>query len=59
VTAGGRDIGAAIGSSFCHCWLSRDGYIRWPNERQMQAFPFKNPSDTEHLIAGLRLAGLK
>jgi len=28
-------------------------------QRMMQAFPFKNPSDTEHFIAGLRLAGLK
>jgi TolB-like protein/DNA-binding winged helix-turn-helix (wHTH) protein len=28
-------------------------------QRMMQAFPFKNPSDMEHFIAGLRLAGLK
>lgn len=28
-------------------------------QRMMQSFPFRNPSDTEHFIAGLRLAGLK
>jgi len=28
-------------------------------QRMMQSFPFKNPSDMEHFIAGLRLAGLK
>jgi hypothetical protein len=27
--------------------------------RMMQAFPFKNPVDMEHFVAGLRLAGLK
>jgi len=27
-------------------------------ERVSQAFPFKNPADTEHFLAGLRLAGL-
>jgi len=25
----------------------------------MQAYPFKNPADMEHFVAGLRLAGLK
>ncbi len=28
-------------------------------ERMTQSFPFKNPDDMEHFIAGLRLAGLK
>jgi hypothetical protein len=28
-------------------------------QRMMQAFPFKNPGDIEHFVAGLRLAGLK
>ena len=28
-------------------------------ERVSQAFPFKNPADTEHFLAGLRLAGLQ
>jgi len=28
-------------------------------QRMMQAFPFKNPADMEHFVAGLRLAGLK
>jgi adenylate cyclase len=28
-------------------------------QRMMQAFPFKNPVDMEHFVAGLRLAGLK
>jgi len=28
-------------------------------QRVSQAFPFKNPADTEHFLAGLRLAGLQ
>jgi hypothetical protein len=28
-------------------------------QRMMQAFPFKNPVDMGHFIAGLRLGGLK